>query len=75
MDAKATQVLFHAKTQKFVIVLDERDLLKLKNKGTLIRLIKEKIKDVELASGIRGDFDEDWDEMPDLPPHLRRHNA
>lgn len=71
-DARATQVLFHAKTGKNVIVLKEKDILALASPGTLVRLLEEKIRDIEEATGLDLDFDSDWRETI-LPPHMAKH--
>lgn len=71
-DARATQILFHAKTGKFVVVLDHEDLQRLTQKGALPRILEAKIRDVEEAGGLSLQFNENWTEI-DLPPHLSRH--
>ena len=73
-DARATQVLFRASSGKFVIVLDHHDILCLSQPGSLPRLLEAKIRDVDEASGIPLDFEEDWNEV-DLPPHLAQYLA
>lgn len=72
-DAQATQILFHAKTGKFVVVLDDNDLRELKNPGSLPKILKAKIRAVEAWTGLSISFDEDLVERNDLPPHLQRH--
>jgi hypothetical protein len=68
--AQATQILFHAKTDKYVVVLDEQDILRLGEPGALIGLLERKIRAVE-----------QWPIVPsndfpvqeiDLPAHLRQ---
>ena len=71
-DAQATQVIFHAKTGKCVIVFTHRDILKLKNPGALPRLLEAKIRNIEEFTGLPIEFDEDLKEI-DLPAHLKRH--
>jgi len=69
-DAKATQIIFHAKTGKYIIVFDHEDIVKLILPGALPSLIRSKINDVEDVSGLSLKYDEDLNEMDDLPPHL-----
>lgn len=71
-DARATQVLFHAKTGKFVVVLNHDDLQLLTQKGALPRILEAKIRDVEEAAGLSLQFNENWTET-DLPPHLSQY--
>ena len=71
-DARATQVLFHARTCKFVIVLDRNDLRLLSQSGGLLRVLEAKIRDAEQGSGVSLQFDEQWDEV-DLPGHLSQY--
>lgn len=71
-DARATQVLFHAKTAKYVVVLDHHDIQALSEPGGLPRLLEAKVRDVEEVSGLPLEFDEDWKEI-DLPPHLSQY--
>lgn len=68
-DSRATQVIFHAKTGKFVVVLDDADIERLAVKGALPRILEAKIRDVEEVSGLSLEFTEDWVEV-DLPKHL-----
>lgn len=71
-DARATQALFRAGTNKFVIVLDHEDILSLTKPGSLPRLLESKIRDVDDVSGIPLEYDENWHEV-DLPPHLSKY--
>ena len=71
-DSRATQVLFHAKTRIFVVVLDHDDILQLDQIGALPRVLEAKIKDVEEVSGLSLDINPNWNEI-DLPPHLKKH--
>ncbi len=73
-DARATQALFHAKTEKFVIVLDNQDLQQLTREGGLPRVLESKIRDVENASSVPSEVDDAWKSI-ELPPHLARHNT
>jgi len=72
-DALATQVIFHAKTGKYVVVLDDYDIQLLTQPGALPRILEAKIGDVEEACGLPLDFNEDWVEI-DLPPHLSKYD-
>jgi len=73
MASRATQIVFHAKTGKYVVLLDHEDIKQLKNKGALLKLLEVKIKDVEAAAGLSLDFDDSsWIEV-DLPPHLSKY--
>lgn len=73
-DSRATQVIFHAKTRKFVVVLDDNDIESLTEKGALIRILEKKIRDVEEVTGLRTFEDkvEDFEEI-DLPPRLLKY--
>jgi hypothetical protein len=71
-DARATQALFHAKTNKFVVVIDHKDL-EMMFKGTPFpKILEAKIREVEASSGIELSFNEAWQEV-DLPLHLRKY--
>lgn len=70
--ARATQILFHAKTHKFIIVLDDLDIRALVDKGALPRILEAKIRDVEEATGLPITFEGNWNQI-DLPPHLRQY--
>lgn len=71
-DARATQVLFHAKTCKFVIVLTEDDFDELQKKGGLPKLLEARILDVEAVSNIQLDYNGRW-EQAELPKHIAQH--
>lgn len=70
-DARASQVLFHAKTKKFVIVLDLPDIMLLGEEGALPRILEAKVRDLEDAAGLPLNFEDNWVEV-DLPAHLQR---
>jgi hypothetical protein len=72
-DSRATQALFHAKTGKFVIVLDQSDIEQLPKEGALIRILEAKVRDVEESSGLELKYDEQWIEI-DLPHHLAKYS-
>lgn len=68
-DAHATQILFHARTKKYIIVLDENDILNLTKKGSLPRILQEKIVEIEAASLLQIEANQEG-EIIDLPPYL-----
>ncbi len=70
--ARATQALFHSKTGKYVIVIDECDLQMIANGVALPKILEAKIRELEAATGLALSFDEDWREV-DLPSHLSRY--
>lgn len=69
-DCRLRQALFHAKTGKYVIVLDKNDIFSLGENGTFIRLLTRKIRDLQELSGIPIVPVESWQEI-DLPQHLK----
>ncbi len=71
-DARATQVLFHARTEKYVVVFSEKDIQALASPGSLVRLLEAKIRDIEEATGLDWSFSEDWREIV-LPPHMSKY--
>jgi hypothetical protein len=71
-DAQATQIIFHAKTGKSVVVFTNNDILKLVEPGALPRLLESKIRAIEEFSGLPLRFDEEWKEI-DLPAHLKKY--
>jgi hypothetical protein len=71
-DSRATQTLFHAKTRKYVVVVDHEDLVNI-NKGiSFAKILESKIREVEASTGINLEFNEEWKEIL-LPPHLAKH--
>lgn len=68
-DCRLRQALFHAKTGKFIVVLDQEDILKLGKNGTLLQTLTRKIRDLRELSGIPTVPIEQFIET-DLPPHL-----
>ena len=70
--AHATQVIFHAKTEKYVVVLTQRDIQELVNPGALPRILEASIRAVEEGTGLPIEFNEAWEEI-DLPPHLSQY--
>lgn len=70
-DCRLLQIIFHARTNKIIIVLDKEDLLELSKNGTLIELLIRKIKDLSELSGLPTASVENCQEDVDLPPHLQ----
>lgn len=70
-DARATQALFHAKSNKFVIVIDHKDLELILNGIPLPKIIEAKIREVEASALVELSFNENWQEVV-LPPHLKK---
>lgn len=69
-DCRLRQALFHAKTGKFIVVLDREDILKLGKNGTLLQILTRKIRDLRELSGISTVPIEQFIET-DLPPHIK----
>lgn len=73
--ARLSQILFHAKTDKYVVVLDQDDILELGQPGALLVKLEAKIRDIESWLGQRFTYDDDdWVLSDVLPPHLKRHS-
>jgi hypothetical protein len=70
-DCRLLQIIFHARTNKIIIVLDKEDLFELTKNGTLIELLTRKIRDLFELSGLPTASVENWQEDVDLPPHLK----
>lgn len=68
-DCRLRQVLFHARTDKFIIVLDKEDIFELGKNGTLLQILTRKIRDLRELSGLSTVPIEQFQEI-DLPPHL-----
>jgi hypothetical protein len=64
------QIIFHAKTNKIIVVLDKNDILELDKNGTLIQIIIRKIRDLFELSGLPTTSATDFYEI-DLPIHLK----
>lgn len=69
-DCRLRQALFHAKTGKFIVVLDREDILELGKNGTLLQILTRKIRDLRELSGIPTVPIEQFVEI-DLPSHLK----
>lgn len=72
--ARAAQVIFHARTKKYVVVLDRNDILELVHPGALLRILRSKIWDVEANANISyAQYSNmQWLEVK-LPQHLAKH--
>lgn len=70
--AQATQIIFHAKTGKYVIVLDAADIRRLGEPGALVDLLERKIRAVEEWTGLPIEPIENEEEIV-LPVHLAQH--
>lgn len=71
-DARATQALFHAKSSKFVVIIEHKDLEAIYKGISLPKILEAKIREVEASAMIELSFDESWEEVV-LPPHLRKY--
>ena len=69
-DSRLCQLLFYAKTNKKIIVLDKNDILELDRSGSLIRIIISKVKEIEEASGLPTVSSEEPIDI-DLPSYLK----
>lgn len=69
-DCRLRQIIFHARTNKMIIVLDKEDLFQLTKNGTLIELLTRKIRDLSELSGLPTTPVEEFQEI-DLPAHLK----
>jgi hypothetical protein len=71
-DARATQALFHAKSNKFVVVIDHEDLELVFNGIPFPKILEAKIREVEASALVDLTFNENWQEV-ELPKHLRKY--
>ncbi|GCL38374.1 hypothetical protein H6F47_08595 [Sphaerospermopsis sp. FACHB-1094] len=69
-DCRLTQVVFHAKTNKIIVVLEKEDLLELTKNGSLIEVLTRKIRDLSELSGLSTAPVDNYQDI-DLPPHLQ----
>ncbi|MCM0592791.1 MAG: hypothetical protein HEQ35_28505 [Gloeotrichia echinulata IR180] len=69
-DCRLRQIIFHAKTNKIIVVLDKDDLFQLTKNGTLIEVLTRKIRDLSELSGMPTTSVEQFQEI-DLPEHLK----
>jgi hypothetical protein len=68
-DCRLRQIIFHAKTNKMIVVLDKQDIFELTNNGNLILILIRKIRDLFDLSGLPTTPAEQLQEI-DLPTHL-----
>ncbi len=68
-DCRLRQVIYYAKTNKFVVVLDKQDIFELNRNGSLIQILTRKIRDLRELSGFPTTSVNDFKEI-DLPGHL-----
>ncbi len=69
-DCRLRQIIFHAKTNKIIVVLDKSDIFELDKNGTLIQIITRKIRDLFELSGLPTIPATEFCEI-DLPTHLK----
>ncbi|MBD2499779.1 hypothetical protein [Anabaena azotica] len=69
-DCRLRQIIFHARTNKIVVVLDKEDLSELTKNGSLIEILIRKIRDLSELSGLPTTPAEQFQEI-DLPAHLK----
>jgi len=68
-DCRLRQIIFYAKTNKIIVVLDKNDISQLSKNGTLIEILNRKIRDLFELSGLPTIPIEQYQEI-DLPEHL-----
>lgn len=69
-DCRLRQIIFHAKTNKIIVVLDKSDIFELDKNGTLIQILTRKIRDLFELSGLPTTPATEFCEI-DLPTHLK----
>jgi hypothetical protein len=69
-DARLCQIIFYAKTNKKIIVLDKNDIFELAKSGSLTRILIRKVKEIEEASGLPTASPENLVDE-DLPSYLK----
>ena len=69
-EARSMQALFHARTGKAIVVLDQDDIFTLDKPGSLLQILISKIHDLEDLSGLAIEPCESPVEV-DLPAHLK----
>lgn len=69
-DCRLRQIIFHARTNKIIVVLDKEDLFELTKNGTFIEVLTRKIRDLSELSGLPTTPAEQFQEI-DLPLHLK----
>jgi hypothetical protein len=71
-DAQATQILFHARYNKYVVVFEKEEILSLCKPGSLIKILEEKIRTIEEWTGLSSESTSVLPEI-DLPEHLSKY--
>lgn len=69
-DCRLKQIIFYARTNKIIVVLEKEDLFQLTKNGTLIEVLTRKIRDLSELSGLPTTPAEQFQEI-DLPAHLK----
>lgn len=69
-DCLLRQIIFHAKTGKYIIVLDQQDIFSLAQPGSLLLLLSRKIKELQELSGLPTQPIQNLNEI-DLPDYLK----
>ena len=69
-DCRLRQVLYHANTNQYIIVLNKEDIFSLDKPGSLITLLTRNIRDISEMSGLPPVSVEKLKEV-DLPQHLK----
>ncbi|BCL37738.1 hypothetical protein [Nostoc sp. MS1] len=69
-DCRLRQIIFHARTNKIIVVLEKEDLFQLTQNGSLIEILARKIRDLSELSGLPTTPAEQFQEI-DLPAHLK----
>ncbi|MBF2008189.1 MAG: hypothetical protein IGS49_22775 [Chlorogloeopsis fritschii C42_A2020_084] len=69
-DCRLRQIIFHARTNKMIVVLDKDDLFEFTQNGKLIEVLTRKIRDLSELSGLPTTPAEQFQEI-DLPAHLK----
>jgi len=68
-DCRLRQIIFHAKTNKIIVVMDKEDIFELGNNGALLLILIRKIRDLFELSGLDTTPVQNHVEI-DVPPHL-----
>lgn len=68
-DCLLRQIIFHAKTGKYIVVLDKQDIFSLAQPGSLLLLLSRKIRELQQLSGLPTQPIQNLNEI-DLPDYL-----
>jgi hypothetical protein len=68
--ALSIQMLYHARSGKYIVVFDHDDIQRLLEPGSLIKMILAKISEIEDTSGIKLEYDKDAFEVNEIPNYL-----